>query len=65
MTEEILILKTIARTFRVKIGPLDLVTESELPILLGKRSASVWRWARRHLAKVYNGDFLPVGMRLS
>lgn len=63
MTTEILILKTASRSFRVVIESTDIVTESELPFLLGKYSTDVWRWARCHLAKVYNGDFLPDGLR--
>lgn len=63
MIKEVLILKTASRTYRVTIGSLDLVIESDLPILLGKYSTDVWRWARCHLAKVYNGDFLPDGLR--
>lgn len=59
MTEEILVIKTISRIYRVKVGPLDSVVESEIPVLLGKYSSDVWRWARSHVAKVYNGDFLP------
>jgi hypothetical protein len=63
MANEILVLKTNSRIYRVKIGPLDMVTESDVPNLLGRYSADVWRWARRHLAKVYNNDFLPDSMR--
>jgi hypothetical protein len=63
MANEILVLKTNSRIYRVKIGPLDLVMESDVPVLLGKYSSDVWRWARRHLAKVYNGDFLPAELR--
>lgn len=63
MAEQILVLKTPTHVYRVKIGPLDLVIESELPVLLGKYSGDVWRWARQHLAKVYNGDFLPIELR--
>lgn len=63
MANEILVLKTNSRIYRVKIGPLDLVIESDVPYLLGKYSSDVWRWARRHLAKVYNNDFLPDSMR--
>lgn len=63
MANEILVLKTNSRIYRVKIGPLDLVMESDVPVLLGKYSSDVWRWARSHLAKVYNGDFLPAELR--
>lgn len=63
MTEQVLVLKTPHKTYRVRIGPLDLVVESDLPLLLNKYSGDVWRWARQHLAKVYNGDFLPNEMR--
>ena len=63
MTDEILIIKTCHRFYRVKIDGLDMVTESDVPFLLGKYSSDVWRWARSHLAKVYNGDFLPAELR--
>lgn len=63
MTNETLVLKTNSRIYRVKIGPMDLVMESDVPVLLGKYSSDVWRWARSHLAKVYNGDFLPAELR--
>ncbi len=63
MVEQVFVLKTLTRIYRVKVGPLDLVIESELPILLGKYSADVWRWARQHVAKVYNEDFLPNELR--
>lgn len=63
MANEILVLKTNSRIYRVKIGPLGLVMESDVPVLLGKYSSDVWRWARSHLAKVYNGDFLPAELR--
>jgi len=63
MIKEVLVLKTVSRTYQVTIGSLDLVIESDLPILLGKYSSEVWRWARSHVAKVYNGDFLPDGLR--
>lgn len=63
MAEQTLVLKTIHRIYRVKIGSLDLVIESDIPLLIGKYSSDVWRWARQHLAKVYNGDFLPIELR--
>lgn len=63
MANEILVLKTNSRIYRVKIGPLGKVIESELPFLLGKYSRDVWRWSRQHVAKVYNGDFLPAELR--
>ena len=63
MTEEILVLKTSNRVYRVKIGTLGFVVESDVPSLLNKYSRDVWQWARQHLAKVYNGDFLPNEMR--
>lgn len=59
MTEEMLVIKTTSRLYRIKIGSCNLVTESDIPTLIGKYSPDVWRWARRRLAKVYNGDFLP------
>jgi|MudIll2142460700_1097286.scaffolds.fasta_scaffold29175_6 hypothetical protein len=63
MVEQTFVLKTPTHVYRVEIGPLDLVVESELPVLLGKYSSDVWRWARQHVAKVYNSEFLPIELR--
>lgn len=47
------------KTFKVTVMNYDVVIESEVPSLIGKLVASVWKLARRNNMKVYFEEFLP------
>ena len=60
MTKETLVLFTTNQhQYRVTLCDYGAVLESEMPALVGKTATDVWKWARIHMAKVYNDEFLP------
>lgn len=56
---EVLILVLPKQRYTVKLQDCLQVISSDVPCLSNKTSVEVWRWARRHRAKVYNEAFLP------
>ena len=60
MTKETLVLFTTNHhQYRVILGDYQTVIDSEMPALKGKTATDVWKWARMHMARVYNDEFLP------
>lgn len=60
MIAETLILVIKQTHYRVCLNNYTTVSQTDIAVLLNKSVSDVWRWARRHRAKVYFEEFQPV-----
>lgn len=54
-----LVLVKNGKPYNVVLADYSVVSSSDLPFMVGKSVAAVWRWARQNATKVYMAPFLP------